>query len=151
MTVLAFILACCLALAPGRDHAKLVIALASRVESEPPIFKGDEDKRRTSAFLVAVAFREGSLQPDVIGDHGHSFCTFQIHDSSGGSKELTEDVDACVERGFAMLRQSVRVCPAHPLAWYAEGPNGCESPRAQRISRDRMNLAAWLVRSAAPH
>lgn len=146
MTILAFILACCVLLSPSRDHSKLVLAIASRVEQEAPIFKGDENRQRTAAFLVAVAFREGSLRESVVGDHGHSFCTFQIHDSSGGTADLNEDLDACIEKAFSMLRQSARVCPAHPLAWYASGPGGCENERAQKISRDRMNLAAWLVR-----
>jgi len=46
---------------------------------------------------------------------------------------------------MTMLRTSLRVCPSHPIAWYASGPAGCGSTRAQRISRDRMNLAAYLV------
>ncbi len=146
-TLYAFVLAACLLLAPKRDHVRLATEIAERVQREGPIFKGDEDKRKTAGLLVAVAYREGSLDPAVIGDHGHSFCTFQIHDTSGGTIALTLDVAACVAAGFSMLRTSARTCSAHPVAWYAEGPNGCESPRAQRISRDRVALAAWLVRT----
>jgi hypothetical protein len=147
MTLAEFILAACLKLAPGRDHAALAEAITDRVEAEAPIFRADTDKRKTAAELVAVAFRESSLRADAVGDKGTSFCAFQIHKTSGGSPALTEDVHACVAAAFAMLRTSARVCPAHPVAWYAEGPGGCDSSRAQRISRDRMALAAWLVRT----
>ena len=40
----------------------------------------------------------------------------------------------------------MKMCPAHPLAFYAAGPAGCESARAQRISRDRIAIAQRLVR-----
>ena len=95
--------------------------------------------------MVAVAFRESTFVADALGDKGDSFCAFQIHRSSGGSPALLEDVDACVSAGLSLLRQSIRVCPSYPIAWYASGPLGCGNARAQRISRDRMNLAAYLV------
>ena len=55
-------------LAPARHHDPLAEAIASRVEAEPPLFKGDEDRKRTSALLVAIAFRESSLRADALGD-----------------------------------------------------------------------------------
>jgi hypothetical protein len=91
-------------------------------------------------------FREGGMQTSAIGDGGHSFCAFQIHDSSGGTRSLTTDATACARYGYKMLHASIRICRAHPVAWYAEGPHGCESARAQRISADRMALAASLSR-----
>lgn len=147
--LLFFVLGAMASLAPGRSHAELATAIAARVLAEPPLFRGDADRRRTAAYLVAVAFREGSLRLDVVGDHGRSFCTYQIHESSGGTRALLTDADACVGTAFAMLRTSMRVCPSAPLAWYASGPAGCENARAQRISRDRMAVAARLVRGLA--
>jgi len=147
MTAIAFATGAMQLLAPGRDHHVLADAIVQRAEAEAPLFKGDDDRHRTVAYLVAVAFRESSLIVDIVGDHGRSFCAFQIHQSSGGTPALRTDAGACVAMAFDMLRTSMRVCAAHPLAWYAEGPNGCASPRAQRLSRDRMALAAWLVRS----
>lgn len=146
-----FALAAMQLLAPNRDHAPLAAAIEARVALEPPLFRDDADKRRTTAYLVAVAFRESSLTVDIAGDHGRSFCAFQIHQSAGGTASLRTNVDACVAKGFDMLRTSMKICPAHPLAWYAEGGAGsCSSARAQRISRDRTALAAWLVRSVRP-
>ena len=144
--MLALVVAMMLALAPGRDHSELGGAIARAVESEPAIFKDDASKTKTAALLVAVAFRESSLTLGAVGDHGQSFCAFQIHRTSGGGPALLTDADACARKGMAMLRESARVCRAHPVAWYAEGPKGCDSPRAQRISRDRMAIAARLAK-----
>lgn len=150
MLVLFFALAAMSSLAPGREHIELATAITARVLAEPPLFKGDDDRMRTAAYLVAVAFREGSLKSGIVGDKGKSFCTFQIHESSGGTPALTTDVDACVAKAFAMLRTSMRVCPQAPLAWYAEGGvNACTSARAQRISKDRLGLAARLAKEQA--
>lgn len=149
MTILFFVLAAMTSLAPGRDHTVLATAIAARVLDEPPLFQADVSKLRTAAYLVAVAFRESSLTLDIAGDHGRSFCAFQIHDSSGGTAALRSDADACVAKAFGMLRTSMHECPSSPLAWYAEGPRGCSSARAQRLSRDRLALAARLVREAA--
>lgn len=143
-TVLPFVLAAAEFLAPGRDHSEIGGAIARRVDAETALFREDADKRRTASVLVAIAFRESSLRLDAIGDKGTSFCSFQIHRSSGGTRAMLTDADLCVGRAFEILRTSVRVCREHPIAFYAEGPRGCSSPRAQRISRDRMVLAARL-------
>lgn len=148
MTVAAFVTAAAHLLAPQRDHSVLDAAIAARVEMEAPLFANDSDKRKTAAYLVAVAFRESSLQLDAVGDHGQSLCAFQIGRSSGGTVAMLTDADACVAKGFAMLRTSMRLCPAFPLAWYAAGGDGakaCASVHAQRLSRDRIALSKWLV------
>lgn len=150
MTLTAWTLAAMAALAPGRDHEVLGTAIARAAEAAPPLYANDDDRHRTVALLVAVAYRESTLVPDVVGDKGQSYCAFQIHRSSGGSEELLRDTDACARKGLAMLRQSIRTCREHPIAWYASGPTGCSNARAQRISRDRTSLAAWLVRTVRP-
>ena len=133
-------------LAPKRNHTVLANAIASVVSAQPPLFKGDSDRKHTAALVIAVAFRESSLDPAALGDYDakgkpHSFCAMQIHDTAGGTVALTTDAEACVAKGLAMLRSSVRVDPAHPVAWYARGP-GYRSRTAVRISNDRM----WLAR-----
>jgi hypothetical protein len=144
-------------LAPAREHGRLAGAIAEQVEAAPPLFKGDDDKRRTSALLVAIAFRESSLRADAVGDHRGgkptSFCAFQINLPWGAKtaegwtgEDLITDPGKCVAAAMSMLRISMRVCPAFPLAWYAAGPIGCANERAARISRDRMAIAARLVR-----
>ncbi|MBX3199071.1 MAG: hypothetical protein KF850_26210 [Labilithrix sp.] len=144
MSVLPFVLAAMTQLAPGRDHSELGGAIARAVDSNKPLFAKDDDRRRTASLLVAVAFRESTFIADAVGDKGKSFCAFQIHRSAGGTPALLTDADACVQSGLTMLRTSLRVCPSYPVAWYASGPIGCTNTRAQRISRDRMNLAAYL-------
>lgn len=156
-TLLTWVLAASALLAPDRSHDRLAPAIAKRVEAEPPLFRDDADRRKTTALLVAVAFRESSLRPDVVGDHVNgkptSFCAYQINLPWGrktpegwSGEELAADPDKCVAAAFRMLKESFRVCPKHPIAWYAEGPGGCKSNRAQRISRDRVALAQHLLR-----
>lgn len=72
----------------------------------------------------------------------------QIHRSMGGSDKFNEDLEACFARGLEILRQSFRICPESPIAWYAEGgTKACESERARKISKDRMSLAGWVFRT----
>ena len=137
-------------LAPNRDHQELGGAIARVVDSERPIFKDDDDKRKTTALVLAVAFRESGFILGAVGDGGHSYCAMQIHDSNGGTRELLTNADACIRKGLSTLRISVRVCPEHPIAWYASGPAGCANARAQRISRDRTSIAQRLVREVSP-
>lgn len=143
-------LACMLLLAPRRDHAVLANAIAAVVESESPLFKEDDDKRKTAALLVAVAYRESGFALDAVGDNGTSWCALQISNAVGGGPALLTDANACVREGLRMLRWSIRACPAHPVAMYAAGMIGCTNARAQRISRDRMAIAARLVRETQP-
>ncbi len=145
MTVFFFVLGAMLTLAPGRDHTTNATAIASVVLAERPLFRDDPDRLRTAALVVAVAFRESSFNNGAkskSGDH----CLLQVH----GRPDLVDDPAKCVRVAMGMLRESMRACPEHPLATYAEGPAGCASPRAQRISRDRMQLAARLVREVNP-
>jgi hypothetical protein len=155
--LLAWVMAASSLLAPARQHDQLAEAIATRSEAEAPLFKGDDDRRKTSSLLVAIAFRESSLRADAVGDHvagkPTSFCAFQIHLPFGAKTEegwtgpeLAEDPDKCVAIAMRMLRQSMRMCPAFPLAFYAAGPTGCENARAQRISRDRLAIAQRLLR-----
>lgn len=156
----AWVAAASALLAPARQPEQLTplgLAIATRAEAEAPLFKGDEDRHRTTALLVAMAFRESSLRADAVGDHvagkPTSYCAFQLH-LPGGAKtaegwtgaQLAEDPEKCVTAAMRLIRESMRSCPSAPLAWYASGPSGCESVRAQRISRDRLSLAQRLVR-----
>ena len=155
--LLSWVLAASAVLAPNRSHDRLAEAITRQVEAEAPLYKDDEDRKKTAAFLVAIAFRESSLRADAVGDmHAGkptSFCAFQIHLPFGAKtadgwtgQDLLDDSNKCVSTALRMLRASMKMCPAHPLAFYASGPGGCESVRAQRISRDRVAIAQRLVR-----
>lgn len=159
-TLLPWVLAATASLAPTRSHEALANAITKVAERESPLFRDDDDRKKTAAFLVAVAFRESSLRPDALGDRAGkdqvatSFCAFQINLPWGrktaegyGGEELAEDPEKCVSVAHRMMQESARGCPAHPLALYAEGPQGCTSARAQRISRDRMALAQRLLKT----
>lgn len=142
MTVLRiFVLGAMAFLAPARDHAELGDAIVRVLEDERPLFAGDVARLRTAALVVAIAFRESAFRNDAVS-RTNDHCALQVH----GRPDLARDPEACVRVGLGMLRVSLRACPAHPIAFYAEGPAGCSSPRAQRISRDRLALAARLLR-----
>ncbi len=139
MLVVLSILAWMSSLAPGRDHAANATAIASVILAERPLFADDEDRRKTAAFVVAIAFRESSFHNDAkskTNDH----CLLQVN----GRPDLAEDPAKCVRVAMSMLRESFRMCPEHPLSFYAEGPRGCTSERAKRISNDRLALAKRL-------
>ncbi len=142
----ALVVAMMLMLAPGRDHAALAGAIARVVESERPLFADDEGRRKTAALMVAVAYRESTFTTAAVGDHGRSFCAFQIHRTAGGTPALLTDPEGCARQALTILRESLRACPSHPVATYAAGPGACVNARARRISDDRMQLAAWIAR-----
>lgn len=153
--LLPFVLAAMSSVAPHRDHHVVGEAIARVVESEAPLFRGDDDRRRTASLVVAIAFREGSLRASVVGDfrggHPTSFCTMQIHESSGGGPSLNDDPERCIRTGLAIVRASMRVCTEAPLAWYAVGggrERACASTYGARVSRDRMALARWIYAAA---
>lgn len=140
MTLSSWVISAMLLLAPDRDHGELAEAITHVVETEAPLFRGDESRIRTAALVVAVAFRESTFNNAAIGKTD-DYCAMQVH----RRPDLLEDAEQCIRVGLGMLRESMRACPSYPLALYASGPEGCTNARAQRISRDRMNLAKWLV------
>ncbi len=157
-TLLSWVLAASAMMVPGRSHEPLAEAIVARTLAEPPLFRGDDDRKKTASLLVAIGFRESTLRPDAVGDMKRgqptSFCAFQIHLPWGAKTpegwsgpELASDPEKCVTVALRMIRESMRICPEYPLAFYAEGPNGCTSKRAQAISRDRLAIAQHLVRS----
>lgn len=140
------------ALSPHRPSDDLVaVAIASACLAGESPYADDADRVKCSSVLVSIAFREGSFQPHVIGDKGASYGTWQIN-LPGKAKTiegwsgplLLDDTQAAARVALRMVRESFRICPAAPLSFYAEGPRGCTSPRGQRISADRMNLARWV-------
>lgn len=129
---------------PIARHGELATAIATTIWTRGPLFRGDRDGKKTAALMVAIAFRESTLDNGAVGDHGRSFCAFQVHRSSGGSPDLCEDVIACAEKAYTMLKESMRIDPDHPVAFYARGPR-FRTLEAQRISNDRMMVAKRLA------
>jgi hypothetical protein len=152
----SFVLTAMSWLAPKDNHEKLGAVITEVVDTEDALFKDDTDKLRTASLIIAIAYREGTLRLSTVGDcdeskpgqpckgKPRSYCTMQIHESMGGGPALNEDPALCIRTGLRILRQSIAICPAWPIAGYASGPEGCDNERAQRISRDRTNLARWL-------
>lgn len=128
----------------GTCSQELAAAVADGVEKADPLWADDPSKVKTAALVVAVAWRESAFDQKA-----HSptddWCVLQIH----GRKDLAENLAGCVRVGIEALRWSLRTCAAHPVAPYIAGAMGCKSERAQRMSNDRMRLAAMLVRGGA--
>lgn len=139
-----WILAACAYLSPGKDHTLVAEAMARAITTERPLFADDTDRTKTAALVTTIAFYEGSLKPVVLGDRNASFCTMQIHSSSGGTSALNTDLDACFRKGIQMLRESMAMCESFPVAFYARGPKGCTDQHAQRISNHRLYEAKQL-------
>ena len=137
-------------LVPAQDpmvrHGALATAIVTVAFEEPPLFKNDESRVRTTALLVAIAFRESSLQTNIVGDGGRSVCAFQIY---GGNKALLEDPEACVRKAYHMLQESIRIDRENPVAFYARGPR-YQSREARRLSADRVAVSQRLLRGLAP-
>jgi hypothetical protein len=133
-------------LVPAQDpvlrHGRLASAITTVALEEAPLFKNDEDRVRTVALLVAIAFRESSLQHDAVGDSGRSLCAYQIH---GGEPGLLDDTNSCVRTGERMLRVSIRMDRDEPVAFYARGPR-FKSDEARSLSRDRVRLSQRLLK-----
>ncbi len=146
MLIIFFLLAAMASLAPGRDHGVNATAIATVLLAEPPLFKDDESKLRTAAFVVAVGFRESSLRNDAIGDHGNALCMFQLW---AAPRTVLTDPELCARIALDRMRESIRACGAgNELGLYAVGPKGCSSEHAKRISRDRMQVARKLAKVA---
>lgn len=125
------------------QNTKFADTLNSVSNDEAPLFADDADKHKTVALMTAVAFRESSFRLDV-SSKTNDHCWFQIN----GHPELKKDPVACTKAAFKIIRESMRVCPKYPIAYYASGPEGCKNERAQRISTDRMRLAQRIKTEA---
>jgi len=143
MTPLGFFVGLAMgALAPTRDVSEVAAVVERVVASERPLFAGDEDRVRTAALVIAVAFRESSFRPDALSATG-DFGLMQLH----GRPDLS--VEENVRVGLEMLRASIAECGAsNALGAYATG--SCSSERGRRISRDRLHLARVLAGEARP-
>jgi hypothetical protein len=145
MTTLFTLLAFFFSLSPhsqpfSPQRLELAQAITLALQEGGPLFAHDDDLTRSAALMAAVAFREGSFELGVVGDHGQSIGTFQLY----GRHDLSGDVRAQAKVAHAMLRASITTDRSHPVAQYARGPRWA-SLEAQRISNDRMALAKRLA------
>lgn len=139
----SWVLAAMLHLAPNRDHAALADAIATVIESNSPLFAGDDSKEKTAAFMVAIAYRESTLDMKAVGDKGRAKCAFQLW---AAPKEATTDPTLCASIAYDRVKESMRICgSSNYLGVYLAGPKGCKLERAKRMSADRLRIAKDLV------
>lgn len=111
---------------------------------------------KTAAELVMLAFREGSYRTDVVGDHDDphgqfSYGTFQTKQCAPYTcAELLKDERKQVDVALRILHRSESMCPAHPLAPYAQGfcsRSDGQVSRGEKISDERMGVVSMLLRT----
>lgn len=147
----ATILAWMLTLQPARitpwasTYEATATAIASVVESEPPLFDKDATRVRTAALLVSLAWFESRFDVRAVGDHGSAHGLYQVHDRG----ELADPAEA-TRVALDMVRASFRACRGRDrdelLGWYAAGGPDCT--RGLRESRNRLALARRLAAKA---
>jgi hypothetical protein len=148
VSLLFAILAWMTSLVPGSDHTPTATSIARVILEEPPLFKGDESRVKTAAYMVSVAFRESALNNGAVGDHGHARCMFQLWNTPG---RVLTDPELCTRIAMQRIRESMKACgPGNELGVYLVGPKGCESELAKRRSRDRMLIANRLAKDVGP-
>lgn len=114
-------------------YVAIAVAIAAVVTDPdvPPLFAGTTGRLRTTELLVAVAKSESDLRRDVDrgegpegrGDHGRSWCLFQIQAGTRGhvpagppevrawtGADLVADHRRCVRAAVEMLRVSLGAC-----------------------------------------
>jgi hypothetical protein len=124
---------------------------------EAPLYAEDDGVERTAAELVALAAREGHMRADAMAMDwaGFSFGLYQLHSTNFRRLGITwREADTPLEAtraALVLLAESHRVCHRRPLAeqlaHYASGGPSCDVPEGLTASRNRMALAAYLLRA----
>ncbi len=127
-------------LSPHGNHSLFISSASTVIHEERALFDNDPYKAKTAAFVTAVSYRESTFNFQA-KSKTNDYCAMQIN----GRPDLAEKPEECIRVGMTMLRESMRMCPDFPLAFYASGPKGCTDARAQRISNDRLALARWIL------
>ena len=128
----------------------LAEAIALQVEAQGPLRTGDVDGTFSSLVSVVTVRHETNFRAGTRGDHGSSFCFFQLNLGRGKTREgwtgedLEADVTKCATAGYRALRESFVACPSAPLAVYVSGH--CESVAGRAISKRRMGEVATLAK-----
>jgi len=146
VSLTVFLVAAMSHLAPGRDHRDVAVRMASVIAEERPLFHDDADRIRTASLVCAVAWRESSFRVDAIGDEGRAFGLYQLWHAP---RQVLSDVELATRLAMQRLRESMRIGGSeNPLGLYAAGPRHWDSPKARRISADRLHIAKRLAKAA---
>ena len=147
MSLVAFALAGVLWFHPeAPDQDRLAVAIATAAE-EAPLFDDDVDGRRTAALLVVTAWEESRFDRFAVGDSGRSCGLFGIWvgRSERRCRAIQEDVFGSARIARDMLRESLRVCRARPVAERLGLYLGGSCGRGLPLSRRRWWLMKRLV------
>ena len=127
---------------------------------EAPLYKSDDGVERTVVELVAVGAWESAFKADAVASDwaGFSRGWAQVHDSNLPRLGITL-IDAvtplpAAKAALKLMAESHRICRHLPLedqlSEYASGRALCDTPEGLRDSKNRMGLAARLLRVKGP-
>lgn len=131
----------------------LALALVAAVQNEPldqrmapravalEIAREAEDLKE-AATLAVMAWEEGRLRPDAVGDQGRSRCVYQLQRTTWS---VLRDLRECTHIALERLRASAAACPDAPLAAYASGNCG----HARVLSARRMAKVWRILRAVS--
>lgn len=133
---------------PWADTYAMTASKIAEAASTNPLLN---DPLHTAGTMVVIGWHESRYRPDVVGDHGASFGTFQVNQWTardiGCSKEDLLNPDKSAECALKLLHVSFEVCKRRPLserlAQYAYG-HDCD--HRLELSRYRMKAVTKLVK-----
>jgi hypothetical protein len=117
-----------------------------------PLFEGPLGPVQTMAVEVVFAFREGSYDVNISGDH-RLIAGVSIPRACGTFETFCSFTPLGDARRQAVIflremRRSFIACPEFPAAFYAGG--SCDNVQAKRISSARLELARELAATWVP-
>lgn len=132
-----------------KTYERTARAIATAAQEAPPLFEDDEDRSKTAALLVSIAWFEGSFNPAAKGKQGE-LGTFQAKPGKLAPEafrpDFPEDVETQARVALRMVRQSFASCkrnrPEERLAEYTSG--FCDA--GLEAARNRWSKARWLAR-----
>lgn len=125
------------------------MAEAALDPAEKPLFDGPTGRAQTALLMASVASVESGFRRDVDtgalkGDHGRSYCIFQVQVRGRTAEmwtgeELVRDRKRCVRAGLHKMQESFTTCRALPvtdrLALYTTGRCSHEPGAEWRVKR----------------
>ena len=144
-------------------YENTAIDMASVIEDRGPLFKGDDDGRKTAATMVAIMKYESELAQDVAvgkrrGDHGRSWCYMQINIGKGKNiwgddemrtwvgQDLADDWKKCFTVSYEILRYSLKSCGNYKNGDILSGYTAGVCVVNEKKARNRWNYAQWIMR-----
>ena len=94
-------------------------------------------------MLLVTSHQESRFRANAVGDGGRSLGAFELQ---GVRPVDAFDVRTAARLAYSRLRESAKVCPAAPLAFYVSGD--CHNRTGRRMSAYRMRMVRRVLEVA---